>query len=123
MESEHLFTLPMGYADASGKIHREGAMRRARAGDEISLLEDPRVRGNRAYVVILILARVVTRLGDLSGDAITPELIERLYSADLAYLQDLYLTINGLDEGREIICPHCGKSFKRAGLAGPASPA
>lgn len=119
MESERPFTLPRGYVDAEGRVHREGAMRPARAGDEILPLQDPRVKGNRAYLVILLLARVVTRLGDLSGDAITPEVIEGLYSSDLAYLQRLYLEWNGLEDGGEIQCPHCGGTFRRGMRADP----
>lgn len=112
METEFNFTLPLGYLAPDGKLHREGAMRLAAAGDEILPLEDPRVKGNRAYLVILLLSRVVTRLGDLDGDKISPAVIEGLFSADLAYLQAFYRRINGLEEGREVACPHCGKAFK-----------
>lgn len=118
METEYPFTLPRGYVDSSGKLHREGTMRLARAGDEILPLEDPRVRGNRAYLVILLLSRVVTRLGDLSGPEITPEVIESLYSPDLAYLEQFYLKINGLEEGEEIRCPYCGGTFRRPAPVG-----
>ncbi|MGQ9590340.1 MAG: hypothetical protein ACUVYA_08605 [Planctomycetota bacterium] len=120
MESERPFTLPRGYVDAEGKVHREGAMRLARAGDEILPLQDPRVKGNRAYLVILLLARVVTRLGDLAGDAITPEVIEGLYSCDLAYLQRLYFDVNGLEDGEDVRCPQCGATFRSGGPGGPA---
>lgn len=111
---ERAFTLPRGYAAPDGKVHREGAMRPALAADEILPLEDPRVKGNRAYLVILLLARVITRLGDLEGARITPAVIEGLYSADLAYLQDLYREVNGLEKGLEVVCPHCGRSFPPA---------
>ena len=87
-------------------------MRLALAGDEILPLEDPRVKGNRAYLVILLLARVVTRLGDLKGDEISPSVIESLYSADLAYLQSFYRKINRIEAGGEVTCPHCGRSFQ-----------
>ena len=118
MESLHPFTLPGGYADAQGKVHREGLMRRARAGDEIGSLEDPRVKGNRAYLVILVLSRVIVRLGDLEGEQITPALIEGLYSGDLAYLQSFYLKLNGLEEAREVSCPFCRRSFRPQGPQG-----
>lgn len=110
MKTEFVFTLPRGYLAADGTVHREGVMRLASAADEILPLEDPRVRGNRAYLVILLLARVVERLGDLSGDTVTPEVIEGLFSADLAALQQFYRQINGLED-REVGCPHCGRTF------------
>lgn len=95
-------------------------MRPATAGDEILPLEDPRVRGNRAYLVLLLLSRVITRLGPLGGPGggppVTAEVLEGLYTADLAYLQDRYREVNGLDpEERTVACPHCGKSFPLAG--------
>jgi hypothetical protein len=108
---ERAFTLPHGYVAPDGRVHREGAMRRALAADEILPLEDPRVKSNRAYLVILLLARVITRLGDLDGDRIGPSVVEGLYASDLAYLQALYRDWNGLDGAGSIVCPHCGKTF------------
>ena len=110
-ESEFPFTLPQGYRAADGRLHRDGSMRLARAGDEILPLEDPRVKGNRAYLVILLLARVVTRLGDVPRGEITPQVIENLFSADLAYLQGFYKKINGLDGHGTSTCPRCGHTF------------
>jgi len=112
---EHPFTLPRGYLAPDGTVHRDGAMRLALAGDEIIPLEDSRVKGNRAYLVILLLARVITRLGTLSGDEITPAVIEGLYSADLAYLERFFREVNGFAsdrEEREVVCPHCGREFR-----------
>ena len=108
---ERAFTLPHGYVAPDGKVHREGTMRRALAADEILPLEDPRVKSNRAYLVILLLARVITRLGDLEGERITPLVVEGLYSSDLAYLQALYRDVNGLEGPGDTVCPHCGKTF------------
>ncbi len=118
METEFAFTLPRGYLHSGdgaggGELFRDGRMRLARAGDEILPLEDPRVRGNRAYLVILLLARVVVRLGPLEGDAVSPDVIENLFAADLAYLQRFYREINGLDG--DVECPHCGKAVALAG--------
>lgn len=119
METEFPFTLPRGYLAPDGTVHRGGVMRLASAADEIIPLEDPRVRGNRAYLVILLLARVIVRLGDLEGDAVSPECIERLFSADLAYLQDRYREINGLEvTGRTITCPRCGETIETGGMDG-----
>jgi len=113
MSEEKEFTLPKGYRAPDGLIHKHGAMRPAVAGDEILPLEDPRVKGNRAYLVILLIARVVTRLGPLSGAEITPAVIEGLYTADLAYLQGVYRELNGIErEPRDVVCPHCARSFK-----------
>ncbi|MGI6375607.1 MAG: phage tail assembly protein [Anaerolineae bacterium] len=111
MQTEFLFRLPLGYQDGSGQVHREGAMRLATAIDEIVPLGDARVRANEAYLSVLLLARVVTRLGSLS--AVTPEVIEGLFSADLAYLQALYRQINQTGGPVvEAVCPHCGRAFE-----------
>ena len=110
-QTEFEFTLPCGYVDADGSLHREGVMRRATAADEILPLRDMRVKNNTAYLVVILLSRVVTRLGSLPQ--ITPKVIENLYATDLAYLQDLYNQINQLENGRSpILCPHCEQSFE-----------
>ena len=109
-QTEYEFTLPMGYVDAEGDLHREGVMRLATAADEILPLKDPRVQKNEAYLVVILLARVVTRLGSLA--AINPKVIEGLFATDLAFLQELYNRINRLDEGRELVsCPQCQHRF------------
>jgi len=90
------FTLPKGYLDSTGALHRRGVMRLATAADEILPLRDPRVQQNPSYLAIIVLARVVTRLGDVPD--IDTRLIESLYASDLDYLQRLYERINGADE-------------------------
>jgi len=105
-QSEFPFTLPVGYVDPEGGVHREGVMRMATAMDEIVPLRDPRVRANQAYLTIVLLARVVTQLGTLP--LVSTQVIENLYVADLAYLQTLYHQIN--EEGKTTItvpCPVC----------------
>jgi len=92
ISTQREFTLPMGYQDEDGNLHREGVMRLATAGDEILPLKDARVQSNPAYLTIIILSRVVTRLGAL--DMISTGVIENLYSVDFAYLQNLYNEIN-----------------------------
>jgi hypothetical protein len=94
LQTEFEFTLPRGYVDSSGTIHKKGRMRLATAMDEIAPLRDPRVRANQAYLVIILLSRVVTKLGTL--EMIDTGIIENLFSADLAFLQDLYRQINEL---------------------------
>src|SRR5437016_10433905 len=92
LQTEYEFTLPLGYADAEGNLHREGVMRLATAADEILPLKDPRVQANQAYLVVILLARVITKLGSVTQ--VTPKLIEGLYATDLSYLQELYNRIN-----------------------------
>ena len=110
-QTEYEFTLPKGYIDENGDLHREGVMRLARAADEILPMKDPRVQSNPAYLSIIILARVVTRLGRLP--AINTRIIESLFSSDLAYLQNLYNRINGTDSNTvKTVCPKCEHAFE-----------
>jgi len=110
-QTEVDFALPYGYVDGEGTLHREGVMRRATAADELLPLGDPRVVKNPAYLVVILLSRVVTRLGSLT--AINPKVIESLYAADVAYLQALYNTINRLEDGGpQVTCPQCQHTFK-----------
>jgi hypothetical protein len=112
-ETEHDFTLPRGYVDGDGTLHREGRMRLATAADEILPLKDPRVQANPSYLTVILLSRVVTRLGELS--AITPKTVEGLFASDLAYLQDLYNEQNGGDDHlHSATCPECGHAFEVA---------
>lgn len=106
-QTETPFTLPKGYVDADGTVHRDGVMRLARAFDEIAPKKDPRVATNPQYEVVIRLSRVVTRLG--SVNRIDPHLIENLFSADLAYLIALYDKING--KATSVTCPRCEHSF------------
>ena len=93
-QTEFEFTLPKGYFDGDGNLHRQGTMRLAKAMDEIVPLRDPRVKANPAYATVLILARVVTQLGAV--ESVTPRVIENLYAIDLNYLYDLYREVNEL---------------------------
>jgi hypothetical protein len=108
-QTEYSFTLPMGYLDEEGTLHRDGTMRLATAADEILPLKDPRVQKNASYLVVILLSRVITRLGSVS--TITPKTIEGLFAADLAYLQDLYNQINR-SERESTICPQCQHAFE-----------
>ncbi len=96
LQTEFEFTLPKGYLDASNNLHRVGVMRLARAMDEIVPMSDPRVRANPAYATVIILARVIVKLGAL--EEITPAVIEGMFAGDLDYLQTFYRQINGLEE-------------------------
>jgi hypothetical protein len=110
-QTEYDFVLPMGFLDKEGALHREGVMRLATAADEILPLKDPRVQKNPAYLVVILLSRVVTRLGGVSP--ITPAVIEGLFSADLGYLQQLYNEVNQVEEEKPgAVCPHCSHAFE-----------
>lgn len=105
------FELPRGYVDKDGVLHKKGTMRLATAADEIIPLKDPRVQQNPAYVSIILLARVVTDLGSLA--AIDTRTIEGLFTADLAFLQDLYQKINDIEPPKfKAICPHCNEEHE-----------
>ena len=106
LRTEFSFVLPRGYVDQGGAVHRAGVMRLATAKDEIIPQRDPRVRENESYLTVLLLSRVVTRLGDVP--AITPGVIESMFASDLAFLQDLYRRINqdGTTE-LAVTCPSC----------------
>jgi hypothetical protein len=110
LRTEFAFQLPRGYIDESGTIHSDGSMRLATARDEIMPLRDPRVRDNEAYLGVLLLARVVTRLGTLAD--VNPGVIEGLFASDLAFLQDLYRRVNQEGHTRaSVTCPSCGHEF------------
>lgn len=109
--TEFPFTLPHGYVDAEGSRHLEGVMRMSTAYDEIAPMKDPRVQANPGYLVIILLSRVITRLGSL--EHINPKVIEGLFSADLAFLQDFYQHINQNGHNRlSVVCPHCEGAFE-----------
>lgn len=111
LQTEFEFTLPQGYADQDGTLHTDGRMRLATAADEILPLKDPRVKSNEAYLTVILLSRVVTRLGTI--DDVTPHVIENLFVSDLAYLQDLYGRVN--ERGADVIdavCPACDEQFE-----------
>ena len=111
VQTEFAFSLPRGYLDPDGNMHRDGAMRLATAQDEILPMKDPRVQANPGYLVIILLSRVITRLGELTH--INPKVIEGLFSADLAFLQDLYRRINESGHNRVgVTCPHCDSKFE-----------
>ena len=106
LQTEFPFTLPKGFVDYEGNLHREGTMRLATAGDEIVPLRDPRVKQNPAYLVIILLSEVITKLGTLNS--VSTPVIEGMFSTDLAYLQAFYRRINS--EGGEpikVVCPNC----------------
>ncbi len=111
LQTEFEFTLPRGYLDSEGNLHKQGIMRLATAMDEIVPLRDLRVKSNQAYLAVILLARVITRLGSLKE--INTGIIESLFSADFAYLQDFYRQINENGTSRiSAVCPECNKKIE-----------
>jgi hypothetical protein len=111
MQTEYEFRLPRGYVDSNGDLQCEGSMRLATAADEILPLRDPKVQQNPGYLTIILLSRVITRLGTLP--AINTRVIEGLFTMDLVFLQDLYQRINTEEIPKyNLTCPHCGEPFE-----------
>lgn len=110
LQTEFEFTLPMGYVDEAGTLHKNGAMRLATAADEILPSKDPRVQQNPAYLTIILLARVVIRLGALN--TINTKTIEGLFARDFAYLQEMYNRVNQNGSNAvKAVCPKCAHAF------------
>lgn len=110
-QTEFEFTLPCGYVDADGTLHRNGVMRLATAADELLPLNDPRVVKNPPYLVVILLSRVIVSLGGLQQ--LNPKIIENLYATDLAFLQNLYNKVNRLgDDHSMVTCPQCQHEFQ-----------
>jgi hypothetical protein len=104
------FMLPRGFQDADGTLHRDGRMRLATAADEILPLKDPRVKQNPAYLTVIVLSRVITRLGELTD--VNTRVVEQLYASDVAYLQELYEGMNRTgDAAIRTVCPSCEHAF------------
>jgi hypothetical protein len=111
LQTDFPFILPRGYLDRDGVLHGTGTMRLATAADEILPMKDPRVKQNPAYLAVIVLSRVITQLGDVP--AITPKVVEDLFSSDLAYLQDFYQRINQTESSAvTAMCPKCESSFE-----------
>ncbi len=110
LTTEFEFSLPRGYVDGSGTVHRHGVMRLATARDELVPLHDDRVKENPAYLTVVLLARVITRLGSMTD--IHPGIVENFFATDLAFLQDLYRRINTEGHTRAgVTCPSCEHHF------------
>lgn len=108
IQTEYEFELPYGYADEGGTLHKRGTMRLACSADEILPMSDIKVQQNPAYLTVIILARVITKLG--TPPQVNTKIIEKLYTVDLAYLQDLYQRINQCESPvYKAVCPKCGE--------------
>ncbi len=111
LQTEFEFTLPRGYVDKEGNLHKKGIMRLATAADEILPLKDPRVQSNPAYLTVILFSRVLTKLGNLAS--INSDVIENLFAGDLSYLQEFYRRINENGTGKiKATCPKCEHNFE-----------
>ena len=111
LRTEFEFELPRGYVDDSGVLHQRGVMRLATAKDELIPLRDLRVQENPAYLSVVLLGRVITRLGTLP--MVHDGIVENMFASDLAFLQDFYRQINSEGHTRAAVtCPHCEEPFE-----------
>jgi hypothetical protein len=117
-QTEIEFTLPKGYIDGDGVLHRDGVMRLATAADEILPLKDPRVQANPAYLTVIVLSRVIVRLGTLPD--VNTKVIEGLFASDLSYLQALYERINGDEDAAADGAVPFGRAPREFGVMGEA---
>lgn len=107
MQTVYDFKLPKGYVDSAGTVHKKGKMRLATAGDEISAAKDPRVLGNPSYLTIVVLSKVITELEGV--EMVTAALLEKIFTGDMAFLQDMYQKINSVEPVTvPVVCPQCG---------------
>jgi hypothetical protein len=120
-QTEIEFELPKGYVDRDGVLHRDGVMRLATAADEILPMRDPRVQDNEAYLPVIVLSRVITRLGSLRD--VNPGVIEGLFASDMGYLEELYAEFNARADGVAVVAPgkaNGGQSLHRIVALGEA---
>jgi hypothetical protein len=111
LQTNFEFVLPRGYLDETGQLHQSGCMRLATALDEIEALENPLVQTNEAYLPVVLLSRVVTRLGNLP--IVTPSVMAGLFASDMVYLEDLYLRVNSAEAVTvAVVCPHCSAALQ-----------
>ena len=110
-QTEFEFNLPRGYVDEEGNLHKKGIMRLATAADEILPLKDARVQSNPAYLTVILLSRVISKLGNLQ--TINPNIIENLFASDLSFLQEFYRRVNEDGTGKiRTTCPKCEHRFE-----------
>ena len=108
--TEFEFELPKGYVDKEGTLHKKGTMRLATAADEILPMKDPRVQQNPSYLSVILISRVLARLGTM--DVINTSVVENLFSSDFNYLQEMYNRINQNGSNTlEVTCPKCENQF------------
>lgn len=82
------FTLPSGYRDRDGNLHRDGVMRRQIIVDQMMPLKDHRVPPTPEEVFVYRLSCSMVQLGSLQ--TVTSDMIEAMSPEDRNYLRDLY---------------------------------
>lgn len=111
LRTEFEFELPRGYVDEAGTVHRHGSMRLATARDELRPQIDLRVKENPAYLSVVLLSQVITRIGAITD--VHAGIVERMYATDVAFLQDFYRRVNSEGHTRAAVtCPHCEGGFE-----------
>ncbi|MEV6120388.1 hypothetical protein AB0M23_07665 [Streptomyces sp. NPDC052077] len=111
LRTEFEFELPRGYVDEAGTVHRHGSMRLATARDELRPQIDLRVKENPAYLSVVLLSQVITRIGTVTD--VHAGVVERMYATDVAFLQDFYRRVNSEGHTRAAVtCPHCSGGFE-----------
>ncbi|MFE2876963.1 hypothetical protein ACFXG6_11245 [Streptomyces roseus] len=111
LRTEFEFELPRGFVDEAGTVHRHGSMRLATARDELRPQIDLRVKENPAYLSVVLLSQVITRLGTITD--VHAGIVERMYATDVAFLQDFYRRVNSEGHTRAAVtCPHCEGGFE-----------
>lgn len=103
------FTLPHGFTDADGTLHKSGIMRRATALDELMPMKDARVLGNPGYLSVILFSRVIVRLGSLP--LVDTGIMEQLPPEDMAFLERFYEKINDIGDEHShdsCACSQCG---------------
>ena len=111
LKTHYEFILPRGFVDKDGNVHKEGTMRLANAKDEIVPLNDMRVQRNRAYLIIVLLSRVISKLGTLNE--VNTGVIENMFASDLRFLEEMYNRINEDDATVQVTCPECNATFEK----------
>jgi hypothetical protein len=111
LKTHYEFILPRGFVDKDGNLHKEGVMRLANAKDEIVPLNDMRVQRNRAYLIIVLLSRVISKLGNLNE--VNTGVIENMFASDLRFLEEMYNRINEDDATVKVTCPECNATFEK----------
>ena len=111
LKTHYEFILPRGFVDKDGNVHKEGVMRLANAKDEIVPLNDMRVQRNRAYLIIVLLSRVISKLGNLNE--VNMGVIENMFASDLRFLEEMYNRINEDDATVQVTCPECNATFEK----------
>lgn len=82
-----IVVLPVGFEDATGKLHSEAEVRAVTGGDELDIGKSPEYNKHPNDLVYksLLLARTVTRIGDKTAISITD--IRRLHARDVRALE------------------------------------